>query len=85
MPEGTEGSPAALNRTAVECKSDRELVVTRKFNAPAHIVFEAWTLPTQWSTAHTPNSRNSVRVQAVAYNSRIAVTGFRRIARCAGK
>jgi uncharacterized protein YndB with AHSA1/START domain len=33
------------NRTTVERKSERELVVTRSFNAPAHIVFEAWTKP----------------------------------------
>ena len=33
------------NRTAVERTSDRELVVTRTFNAPARIVFEAWTRP----------------------------------------
>ena len=33
------------NRTTVERKSDRELVVTRTFNAPARIVFEAWTRP----------------------------------------
>jgi len=31
------------NRTTAERKSDRELVVTRTFNAPARIVFEAWT------------------------------------------
>jgi uncharacterized protein YndB with AHSA1/START domain len=29
----------------VERKSGRELVVTRSFNAPARIVFEAWTTP----------------------------------------
>jgi uncharacterized protein YndB with AHSA1/START domain len=33
------------NRTTVERKSERELVVTRTFNAPARIVFEAWTTP----------------------------------------
>ena len=33
------------NRTTVERKSERELVVTRTFNAPARIVFEAWTRP----------------------------------------
>src|SRR5215471_16944202 len=33
------------NRTTVERKSERELVVTRRFNAPARIVFEAWTRP----------------------------------------
>src|SRR3954464_3509912 len=31
------------NRTTVERKSDRELVVTRTVNGPAHLVFEAWT------------------------------------------
>ena len=33
------------NRTTVERKSARELVVTRVFDGPAHIVFEAWTKP----------------------------------------
>ena len=33
------------NPTTTERKSDRELVVTRTFNAPARIVFEAWTRP----------------------------------------
>jgi uncharacterized protein YndB with AHSA1/START domain len=33
------------NRTTVERKSEREVVVTRTFNGPARIVFEAWTKP----------------------------------------
>jgi uncharacterized protein YndB with AHSA1/START domain len=33
------------NRTTVERKSDRELIVTRIFNGPPRIVFEAWTKP----------------------------------------
>ena len=33
------------NRTTIERKSERELVVTRTFNGPARIVFEAWTRP----------------------------------------
>jgi uncharacterized protein YndB with AHSA1/START domain len=33
------------SRTTVERKSERELLVTRTFDAPAHIVFEAWTRP----------------------------------------
>ncbi|MDX2154211.1 MAG: SRPBCC domain-containing protein [Bryobacteraceae bacterium] len=33
------------NPTTVERTSERELVVTRTFNGPAHIVFEAWTKP----------------------------------------
>lgn len=34
-----------MDRTTVERKSDRELVVTRTFKAPARRVFEAWTKP----------------------------------------
>ena len=32
-------------RTTVQRKSELDLVVTRSFNAPARIVFEAWTTP----------------------------------------
>ncbi|MBL0169533.1 MAG: SRPBCC domain-containing protein [Gemmatimonadaceae bacterium] len=39
-----EGKPAAeKNRTTVERQSDREVVVTRTINGPAHIVFEAFS------------------------------------------
>lgn len=31
--------------TKVERKSDRELIVTRTFNGPAHLIFKAWTEP----------------------------------------
>ncbi len=41
---GSDNTPTK-NRTTVERKSDRELVVTRMFNGPARIVFEAWTKP----------------------------------------
>ena len=33
------------NDTTVEQKSEREVVITRTFNAPARLVFEAWTKP----------------------------------------
>jgi uncharacterized protein YndB with AHSA1/START domain len=33
------------NQTTVERASERELVVRRAFNAPARIVFDAWTKP----------------------------------------
>jgi uncharacterized protein YndB with AHSA1/START domain len=36
---------ATRDRTTTERKSDRELVVTRIFDAPARILFEAWTTP----------------------------------------
>src|SRR5262249_37851786 len=39
-----ESEPTPVkNRTTAERKSERELVVTRTVNAPARIVFEAWT------------------------------------------
>ena len=41
-----ESEPQAVkNPTTSERKSDTELVVTRTFNAPPRIVFEAWTKP----------------------------------------
>ena len=44
------------NRTAVERKSDRELVITRTFDAPARIVFEAWTRPELFMRWWAPKS-----------------------------
>jgi uncharacterized protein YndB with AHSA1/START domain len=44
------------NRTTVERKSDREVVVTRTFNAPARIVFEAWTQPELFKQWWVPKS-----------------------------
>ena len=38
----SEATPTK-NRTRVERKSECELVVTRTVNAPARLVFEAWT------------------------------------------
>ena len=41
-----EADPTPVkNPTTAERTSERELVVTRTFNAPARIVFEAWTRP----------------------------------------
>jgi uncharacterized protein YndB with AHSA1/START domain len=41
-----ESEPNPLkNLTTAERKSERELLVTRTFNAPARIVFDAWTKP----------------------------------------
>jgi uncharacterized protein YndB with AHSA1/START domain len=44
------------NSTTVERKSDRELVVTRTFNGPARIVFEAWTKPELFKRWWVPKS-----------------------------
>src|ERR1700691_4298920 len=40
-----ESEIAMKNRTTAERTSDRETVVTRTFNGPARLVFEAWTTP----------------------------------------
>ncbi len=52
-----ESEPAPMkNRTTAERKSDRELVVRRTFNAPARIVFEAWTKPELFKRWWVPKS-----------------------------
>jgi len=46
MDAGRDSEPNAMtDRTTVERKSEREVVVTRRFKAPARLVFEAWTRP----------------------------------------
>jgi uncharacterized protein YndB with AHSA1/START domain len=47
---------AMKNDTTVERTSDRELVVTRTFNAPARIVFDAWTRPELFKRWWVPKS-----------------------------
>src|ERR671927_328373 len=44
------------NRTTVERKSEREIVVTRTFNGPARIVFAAWTQPELFKRWWVPKS-----------------------------
>ena len=46
MDARNQGDQAGVkNPTKVERTSERELVVTRTFNGPARIVFDAWTRP----------------------------------------
>jgi uncharacterized protein YndB with AHSA1/START domain len=52
-----ESEPSTMkNGTAVERKSERELVVTRTFNAPPRVVFEAWTTAEQFKRWWAPKS-----------------------------
>ena len=44
------------NQTIIERASDRELVVTRTFNAPARLVFQAWTTPELFQRWWLPKS-----------------------------
>jgi uncharacterized protein YndB with AHSA1/START domain len=55
-----ESEPTPMkNRTTVERKSERELVVTRTFNGPARIVFEAWTKPELFKQWWVPKSMSA--------------------------
>jgi uncharacterized protein YndB with AHSA1/START domain len=51
-----KSEPTVDSRTTVNRKSDRELVVTRSFDAPARIVFEAWTRPELFKQWWVPKS-----------------------------
>ena len=57
MAAGRESESARTrNHTTAERKSERELVVTRTFNGPARIVFEAWTRPELFKRWWVPKS-----------------------------
>jgi uncharacterized protein YndB with AHSA1/START domain len=49
-------SAATKNVTTTDRRSDREVVVTRTFDAPARIVFAAWTTPELLMKWWTPES-----------------------------
>jgi uncharacterized protein YndB with AHSA1/START domain len=50
------GNRASDGRTAVEQRSERELVVTRTFNGPVRLVFDAWTKPELFKLWWAPKS-----------------------------
>ncbi len=54
--DASKQSEPAMNRTTVQRKSDREVVVTRTFDAPARIVFEAWARPELFKQWWVPKS-----------------------------
>ena len=56
-----ENEPAPMkNRTTVERTSEREVVVTRTFNGPARLVFEAWTKPELFKQWWVPKSMGMI-------------------------
>jgi uncharacterized protein YndB with AHSA1/START domain len=55
MVESSE-STGAKHPTSVERKADREVVVRRTFDAPARLVFEAWTRPVLFRKRWVPKS-----------------------------
>ena len=54
--EARKQSEPVMKRTTVQRKSDRELVVTRTFDAPARLVFEAWSRPELFKKWWVPKS-----------------------------
>jgi uncharacterized protein YndB with AHSA1/START domain len=54
------------NNTTAERKSERELVITRTFNAPARIVYEAWTTPELLKRWWAPKSSGMTLVSCEA-------------------
>jgi uncharacterized protein YndB with AHSA1/START domain len=57
MDARSESEPTPMkNRTTVERKSEREIVVTRTINGPARLVFEAWTKPELFKQWWIPKS-----------------------------
>ena len=52
----SENEPVPMkNRTTAE-RTDRELILSRTFDAPAHRVYEAWTKPEQFRQWWVPKS-----------------------------
>jgi multidrug efflux pump subunit AcrB len=68
-----EGEPSPMqSRSTVERKSERELVVTRTFNAPARSVFEAWTKPELFKQWWVPKSFG---LSLISYEADVRVGG----------
>ena len=60
MSQQDKGAADARNRTSIERKGDRELVVTRTFDAPPGIVFRAWSQPELFRRWWMPKSATGV-------------------------
>ena len=64
------------NRVTVERKSDRELVVTRTFDAPARLIFEAWSKPELFRRWWLPKSMG---MTLISYEADIRTGGSYRL------
>ena len=69
MDEGNRPGPST-NRTTAERRSDREIVVTRTFDAPARLVFEAWTRPELFKQWWVPKS-SGLKLLSLAQDVRV--------------
>ena len=64
------------NPTIVERKSDRELVVTRTFDAPARVIFQAWSKPELFRRWWIPKSMG---MTLISYEADIRTGGSYRL------
>ena len=60
MVQQVRGAGRAQNRTSVERRGDRELVVTQTFNAPSSTVYRAWSQPELFQRWWLPKSVSGV-------------------------
>ena len=60
MNQQVNSAGGAQNRTSVERRGDRELVVTRTFNAPPSTVYRAWSQPELFQRWWVPKSVSGV-------------------------
>ena len=72
----TRKSDPMKNPTHIEQTSDREIVITRTFNGPARIVFEAWTKPELFTRWWLPKSYG---MSIVSYEMDIRTGGTYRL------
>ena len=70
-------SASVAGGTTAERKSDRELVVTRTFDGPARIVFEAWTQPELFQRWWVPKSFG---VSLISFEADVRTDGTYRLA-----
>ena len=60
MDQQVDGAAGAQNPTSVERRGDRELVVTRTFDAPPSMVYRAWSQPELFRRWWMPKSVTGV-------------------------
>lgn len=64
MDQTTDTAQSARNRTSVERRGERELVITRTFNAAPSTVFKAWSRPELFQRWWVPKSAPGIALVA---------------------
>jgi uncharacterized protein YndB with AHSA1/START domain len=72
MDQQVSNASGAQNRTSVERKGDREIVITRTFDAPPGIVYRAWSQAELFQRWWMPKSLSGVSLVACEMDVRTA-------------